>query len=352
MISKDFLIVGHGLAGALLAHFLRRAGKTVLVIDEDAEHTSSKVAAGIINPITGRFFVKSWRIDDLLPVAKSTYQELEKELGVRLYREIPVIRALFSAGEENDWMARTGDPAYRRYLTSHPAPGIYPQITEPAFSYGGILESAQLDVPLLLRTLRRQLADTTSILTETFDFSALNLLPDGITYKDYTASKILFCEGAKAKESPFFSYLPIQGNKGETLTVKLDSLPPDQILKHRVFIVPMPDGTAWIGSTSDNHYTSDLPSEKGLEYLDGHLRNLAKVPYSIQQHRAAIRPTVKDRRPLLGLHPLYNQIGIFNGLGTKGASLGPFFAREMTRFLLHNAPLDPEVDIRRFPLRP
>ncbi len=351
MITKDFLIIGQGLAGALLAHFLRQAGKTVLVIDEGAEHTSSKVAAGIINPVTGRFFVKSWRIDDLLPVAKSTYQTLEKELGVKLYREIPVVRALFSAGEENDWLARSGDPAYRPYIAPYPSPGIYAQITEPAFSYGAILQSAQVDIPLMIRKYRELLQRSGSLLAGEFDFSALKIRPGGISYKNYTASKILFCEGARAKINPFFSYLPIQGNKGETLTVKLDSATPDRILKHRIFIVPMPDGNAWIGSTSDNRYTDDLPSEKGLEFLGGHLRSLIKVPYSILQHRAAIRPTVQDRRPLLGLHPHYPQMGIFNGLGTKGASLGPFWAQELTRFLLHDAPLDPEVDIRRFPIR-
>ncbi|MEM1215892.1 MAG: FAD-dependent oxidoreductase, partial [Bacteroidota bacterium] len=108
-----YLIVGHGIAGCLLGHFLERAGVQVTYLDAPAQTAATSVAAGIINPITGRRYVKSWRVDDLLPAAQATYQALEADLGISFYHERPLIRTLFNRGEENDWHARQLDEAYQ-----------------------------------------------------------------------------------------------------------------------------------------------------------------------------------------------------------------------------------------------
>lgn len=348
MNKTDFIIVGQGIAGTLLAHFLQKAGRSVLVIDDGYERASSKVAAGIINPVTGRHYVKSWMIDELLPAARSTYRELESELGVPLYREMNVLRALFSHGEENDWLARCADPAYQPYLTANPEPGIYSAVTEPAFRYGGIRESAQVNVPLLVRAYRQKLELEGALIQEVFDYAALEWFEDGVRYKAIEAGKILFCEGAKGAQNPWFGHLPLQGNKGEVLHIQMAGQAPGQILKHRIFIVPLPAGDYWIGSTSDNRFEDDMPTAKGRDYLKNHLRNLVTVPFEIREHRAALRPTVKDRRPLLGMHPEYPQLGIFNGLGTKGTSLGPYWAQAMADLLIQGRPIPVQVDHCRF----
>ncbi len=317
-------------------------------MDDDYERASSKVAAGIINPVTGRHYVKSWMIDELLPVARAVYRQLESELKVPLYREINVLRALFSPGEENDWLARCADPVYQPYLTANPDPGIYSSATEPAFRYGGIRGSAQVNVPLLIRTYRHKLKAEGALLEEIFDYTAVELFGDGVRYKGIEARKILFCEGAKGINNPWFGHLPLQGNKGEVLLIRLAGQAPELILKHRIFIVPMPDGGCWIGSTSENRFEDDLPSQKGRDYLENHLTSLVRVPFEIRDQLAALRPTVKDRRPLLGLHPEFPQLGIFNGLGTKGTSLGPYWARAMARYVSEGIVPVSEVEIGRF----
>ncbi|HBA65740.1 MAG TPA: FAD-dependent oxidoreductase, partial [Methylococcaceae bacterium] len=56
----DFLIVGQGLAGSLLAFELIQRNAQVMVVDDGREN-ASEVAAGLINPVTGIRLVKSDR---------------------------------------------------------------------------------------------------------------------------------------------------------------------------------------------------------------------------------------------------------------------------------------------------
>ncbi len=344
----DFIIVGQGVAGTLLAHFLQKAEQQVIVFDEKHERAASKVAAGIINPITGRRYVKSWRVDELLPFAEQTYRELERELGVSFYQSIPIIRTLFNRQEEEAWLARSADPAYQDYILHKTELGAYARYTVSAFSYGEVGHTAQVDLAILTEAYRNRLLQNGVLRTKAFDCAQMEMTESKVRYQDIEAQKIIFCEGHQAKDNPFFSYLPFGGAKGEVLDVHIPEINFEKILKHRVFIVPRQNGLYWIGSTYGWNFEGDAPTEKGRDYLKSRLEDVLQVPFEIRGHRAAIRPTVKDRRPFLGLHPKHSQVGIFNGLGTKGASLGPFFARQMADFLVQQQKLDEAVDIRRF----
>lgn len=347
--TSNFLLVGQGIAGTLLAYFLLKAGQNILVIDNHHIGSSSKAAAGIINPITGRKYVKSWRIDDLLPIAKQTYQELESLLDIGLFHERNVLRTMSNAKELNDWTLRTLEPGYAKYISDEVKLGNYKGKTVPAFGYGEVLHGAQVDLPLLIKHFRQYLAKDNRILNEVFDFEQLTIESDHVRYKELNVNKIIFCEGAKGKENPYFSYLPFHGDKGEALIVRIPNAGFDKMLKQQVFIVPLgKDDLYWVGTTYERQYIDDQPSTQGLKYLSNQLQNLLKVPFEIIQHLAAVRPTVRDRRSFLGLHPEFPQLAIFNGLGTKGASLGPYWAKHFSDYLVGNSSLDPEVNIQRF----
>ncbi len=346
---QRFLIVGQGLAGTLLAYFLRKAGGQIWVVDDQHQSASSRAAAGIINPITGRKYVKSWRIDDLLPVAVQTYQALEQQFGATIFHPRNVLRAISNAKESNDWSLHTLEPGYKHYIAEEVNLGNYQNNITLAYGYGEVLHGAQVDLPLLIGKFRQWLQKEGSLTTETFDFEQLIIEAESIRYQNLIADKIIFCEGAKGKFNPFFNYLPFHGDKGEALIVRIPDAHFEKILKQQIFIVPLgKDDLYWIGATYERHYPDDQPSEQGRQYLTRHLQQVLKIPFEIVQHLAAVRPTVRDRRPLLGLHPQFSQVGIFNGLGTKGASLGPFWAQHFANFLLTGASLDREADIRRF----
>ncbi len=347
--AQTFLIVGQGIAGTLLAYFLRKAGQQVFVVDDHHRSSSSKAAAGIINPITGRKYVKSWRVDELLPLAKQTYEALEQLLCIKCYHERNVIRTMANAKELNDWSLRTLESGYSKYISEEVDLGNYKNKTTPAFGYGEVQHGAQVDLPMLIEHFQEFLKSKNQLFEEAFDFEHLVIEEKNIRYKHLLADKIIFCEGAKAKENPYFNYLPFQGDKGEALIVRIPDAGFEKMLKQQIFIVPLgKENLYWIGTTYERSFSDDLPSEKGLQYLNGQLQHLLKIPFEIVQHLAAVRPTVRDRRPFVGLHPEFPQLGIFNGLGTKGASLGPFWAWHFADFLVNGTVLDGEVDIRRF----
>jgi glycine/D-amino acid oxidase-like deaminating enzyme len=349
MQKVDYIIVGQGLAGTLLGHFLEEAGQRVLLIDPNHQGAASCVAAGIINPITGRRYVKSWKIDDLFPFATTTYQRIEQQLDISFFHPSSVLRTLFNHRELHDWEERQLSEHYQKYMPEQVDIGSYEEHTIPAYAYGEVHPAAQVEVEKLVKAYRQFWEKSSQIFSESFDFEQLQLTDTQVQYKNITAKTVIFCEGAKAKQNPFFNYLPFKGNKGEALIVRIPKVNFQKLLKQRVFIVPLSEkDTYWIGATNEHQHENDLPSESGKTYMLDRLRDVLKVPFEVVQHKAAIRPTVRDRRPFLGRHPAYEQLAIFNGLGTKGASLGPYFAHQMTQLLLTNTAPSPEVDIQRF----
>lgn len=347
-MKVDYLIVGQGLAGTLLAHFLLGMGRRVHLIDPGSERAASRVAAGIINPITGRRFVKSWRVDELIPFAKQTYRDLEQQLGISIYHEQPLVRAIHSTEEENDWMARAGEPSYAPYMAGNAGLGTFSGMLKPARAYGEVRQSAQVDIGELVLVYREYFKKEGWLWEEAFDHQTLRLEEQEAAYKDIRAEAVVFCEGFRGKDNPYFSYLPFKGDKGDVLLVRLPGPQPDRMLKQGVFIVPLKDGRCWVGSTYIHRFNDDQPDPKGRAEILRRLEEVLQAPCAPESHLAAVRPTVQDRRPLLGRHPAHSQLAIFNGLGTKGTSLGPFFARQMATFLVKNGKLDHAVDIARF----
>ncbi|MDZ7877574.1 MAG: FAD-binding oxidoreductase [Saprospiraceae bacterium] len=368
MNQIDCIIVGQGISGSILAYLLRKNGQKVLVFDENREGvlTSSKIAAGVINPITGRRFVKSWRIDALLPAAKSFYQELEKELSVLIWHDRPILRTLRDVEEENNFLLRRTYTDYAPYCgdtttTPQTSDAVFAPLTHPFFNkfyaFAETKNSAQVNMPLLMSRLRTYFTEKQMLINEEFSFGDLQIEENQVRYKDWTAKKIIFAEGAAGAVNPYFSWLPFNLDKGELLLVRIPDLNLSTIFKNKISIVPlhdievdMPNQTSlyWVGATNAWNFADDLPTEANKELIISELREILNCPFEVIAHQAAVRPTVRDRRPLIGWHQKFSVLGIFNGFGTKGASLIPFFAEQFVENLLVNKPLDTDVSINRF----
>ncbi len=352
-MNYNYIIVGQGIAGTLLAHLLIKAGKKVIVIDDGHKTSSTKIAAGLFNPITGRRYVKSWKYQELYDFALATYQEFDELLDMTCFEPRNIVRVLFNNKEENDYYARSGEPSYQKYMLEEPNIGAYKAILNPVYSIGEVTVSGRVNVGELIAKFRNYLIEHQAILSETFEYKHLEITESKVNYKTISADKIIFCEGIKGTENPYFKYLPFNGAKGEILIIKIQNFKPEKIFKHRVFLVPIGKDLFWVGATSDNDYENDLPTEYGKKYLLDKLNKILNIPFEVITHQAAIRPNVKDRRPFIGQHPNIEKLFIFNGLGGKGASLAPYFAAQFADYLLNNQALNnqalnKEVDINRF----
>lgn len=287
-------------------------------------------------------------IDELIPFAKSTYQNLEKLLGEKFHYEKNVIRLFFSISDENKWLEKTADDHIAKYVLEGERLGTFEGKISEGTGLGEIQHSAQVDLTLLLEKSKTYFLQKEIMNVERFDYTKVKFENDKAIYENFEAEKIIFCEGQRGRENPWFGKLPFEVAKGEVLLVKIPNANFDKILKHKLFVVPMPNDLYWIGSTYDWDSPNDLPTEEAKQLLIHKLKKVLTIPFEVMEHQAAIRPTTYDRRPFLGLHHENKSLGIINGMGTKGASLAPFFVNQFVEFLLEKKELNEEADIKRF----
>lgn len=343
----DYIITGQGIAGTLLSYTLLQAGQRVLVIDEYKANSASRIAAGVINPVSGRRFEMGWMYNEIYPFARDTYQQLEKLLNVPVFRERDIWMVLPSEQLQAAFKAKTTTGAALHYTSPANAALYDAWLHQP---YGAaIVKGATVLLQNLLPAWRAYLQQKQLLREERLDMSLLKPGPAGIQYKGISARALIFCEGAQTVRNPWFGpHLPYLLNKGEVLKVRIPGLITENIIKRSITLVPQEKEIYWVGSTFAWDYTDELPTPEKRAYLEEGLQQLLKVPYTVLEQQAGVRPSGKDRRPIMGLHPVYPALGMFNGLGTKGCSLAPYMADMLTRHLLQGAPLLQETDIKRY----
>lgn len=349
MHTPDFLIAGGGLAGSLLAWYLHTGGAAVALADAAHPGAAWRTASGLITPITGRRLAKTQMLDALLPFAKNFYRAVEQQYGAPLFAELPTVRVFGSGGERTLWEERRYDAGYDIYM--QPAQTNEPIGVQAPFGTGVMTGSGKLDIAPLLECLRSELP-LTSIIKKPLRTEEIHIARDCVTWGAIQARTLVFCEGWRGIHNPLFQFVPIMPSHGETLVIRTTGIPEDCILSGGVHIAPIGAGLFKVGAT--NHWTKfeEETTEAGKEELRHRLDAMLRVPYSIVEHTAGIRPAIKDRRPVAGLHPDYPNIGILNGLGSKGALFGPKTASLFADFLLHGNALPAEFSIERFIAQP
>jgi glycine/D-amino acid oxidase-like deaminating enzyme len=216
-------------------------------------------------------------------------------------------------------------------------------------SLGGLVvkNAGYVNLVSMLDTWKSYLISQNRYLKAEIDINAIEV-GETIKNDDFECNKLVFCEGYKGKYNPFFSYLPFQFSKGEVLEIAVKNISANYIINGGVFILPLKNGNLKVGSTYFWDDETELPTKRGLDELTEKLDKMLLSKYEITQHRAGIRPTVNDRKPFLGFHPKHKNIAIFNGLGTKGVMLAPFFANHFCEHIENSTNLLKEVDIQRY----
>ncbi|MFC5411676.1 NAD(P)/FAD-dependent oxidoreductase [Larkinella bovis] len=346
-MNADYLIVGQGIAGSVLAWTLDQRGKKVVLVNASQRPSASMAAAGIFNPLTGKKLVRTWKADVLFPYLHRFYGDIGKQLGVPLLHSSTIYRPYRSVEEQNTYLAQTADEGIRQYVLEPVDDQTYaPYIRNP---YGGlaVTQSGWLDVPVFLEVIRTFFREKEQYIEAVFDYKEVEISEKAVFWQGQTFDKLIVCEGPYASQNPWFDWLPYNPVKGQTLDVEMDQYGISDIVNQGVFIMPVQSNCYRVGATYTWHDIDWQTTEDGKAFLEQKLQPLLKVPYRVVGQRVGIRPATKDRRPLIGLHPAFSTLGIFNGLGTKGVSLAPFFAGQFADFLEGRKELDPEVNIAR-----
>lgn len=346
MKEVEYIIVGCGLAGIAFCEQLIQHDKSFVVFDDHSQ-LSSIVAAGLYNPVTLKRLTEVWRADEQLAIAMPFYKHLEQKLDVKLDYKLPIYRRFVSIEEQNDWFAASDKPTLQHYLSENLIKNDNTAVVAP-FGFGRVLHSGRVDTAALTGNYKNFLKSINAYISESFDHDVLKSKIDSFTYRNIKAKKIVFAEGFGMMKNPYFKQLPLNEAKGEVITIKAKNLKIDYILKSSVFIVPEGNDLYSVGSTYSWDDKTHQTTETAKIELVSKLEKLITCDFEIITQRAGIRPTVRDRRPLIGIHPSHYKIAILNGLGTRGVMIAPYVAKALYEHLEMGIPLNPEMDIRRF----
>ncbi len=348
-MKYDYIIVGGGIAGSVLALTFKQRGNSVLLIDLPKPDSASKVAAGLFNPVTGKRSVLTWKAQHLFPYLQQFYQYWQNKFSSSFFFSTNIYKPFNNVSEMNDLMGKSADELYKPFIKeilSHP---VRSDVINN--SLGGIFfqQSGYLDVKKFLFHTAEYLQKNNEYLIEKFEPNLLNLKHDKIEYKEFEVKKVIFCEGANVNKNPFFNWLKMDPVKGELIEFTTDrELGIDFIVNRDMFLLPLATNRFLAGATYDKANLDTINTTAGRMQIVNKLQRFFKPEFNIVNQWAGIRPATRDRRPFIGIHPENKLLVVFNGFGTKGVSLAPFFANQLADVILNKKEFDKEINISRF----
>jgi glycine oxidase len=342
----DYLVVGQGLAGSVLAALLTERGRSFLVVDDNHRTAASKAAGGIINPITGKRLNRPALIGELLQEAFSTYPRIEQLLGVPLFSRRNVLRLFTDGVEQQRWEGKRQLPDYEPYVSA-----TYPQVPVNLADRHGALEiivAGQLDIRELIRKSRAILKAQDRLLEALFDYEGLQISSAAIEWHDIQAKYVIFCEGYRMSENPFFNTIKLNPAKGEVLTLEAPEFDDSRVIQCGKWIFRSLSGEILAGTTYSWDRFDENPTSEAKDQIQRGIQSFCRFGFDVKDHRAGVRAVTKvDNRPIVGVHPKWPRLAILNGLGSKGALQVPFSARQLLENLERNEYLHPEIAVCR-----
>lgn len=346
--EKKILIVGQGLAGTLLSQQLYKREIAFEIIDNSHDAASTKVAAGLINPITGRRYIKSWLIDELLPEAIEQYKDFENLLDIKIVYPKNILRTLRNPKQINSWDDASTRPGYTSFIEEKADAENFNDFVKEPCKFAEVKKSYKINISLLIESYQKWLLDKGLLNLDIFNFEDLQIEGSEIVYNGANYSAVIFCQGHKSVDNPYFKDMGFQLAKGQVLTLKFDNFTSEKILRDDIFFASDHKGHFWCGGGYYWTFDDDKPTQEWREEWEAKVKSITNREYDVVEHTAAIRPCVLDRKPLMGRHPEFNNLILFNGLGTKGTSLGPYFAKHLVEHLFDGKELMPEVNWLRY----
>ena len=346
MKEVDYIIVGCGLAGIAFAEKLFQNQKSFVVFSNKSQQ-SSLVAAGLYNPVILKRFTAVWKAKEQLQIAIPTYKSIECRLKIKIDYKIELLRRFASIEEQNLWYSASDKPNLSPYLSTQIIKNENNDVDAP-FGFGIVKSVGRVDTKLLIKAYKNWLIESDSLRQETFHYKQIQEEDLYINYKNLKAKHIIFADGFGLKTNPYFNHLPLKGTKGEVLVIKAPKLNIDFGIKSSVFLIPIGNHLYKVGATYEWKDKTNYPTEKGKLELVKKLKTFLKCDFEIIGHEAGIRPTVIDRRPLVGQHPSHKNLYVLNGLGTRGVMIGPYAAHKLYDFIENKVKLDEDIDLKRF----
>ncbi len=342
----DYLIVGLGLAGVAFCEELQKHGKTFLVISDDSQN-ASLVAGGLYNPVALKRLTLAWDAHGQIEMAVPFYKGLEQKLKTDFTTELPILRRFASIEEQNQWFEAMDWPGLSRYLSPEMVPNGNPLVYAP-FGFGELKHTGRIDTAKMLQAYAGFLLQHGLLKAEAFDYAKFEITDDTFVYQNICAKHVIFAEGFGVTKNPFFNYLPIYGTKGQYLIINAPALKAHNAIKAGLFCIPLGNDNYKVGATYEHGDTTAGTTQEAKTELIKNLEGFLKCGYTVLDQMAGIRPMLGDRKPVIGRHPKFHNMLVFNGLGSRGILSSPSMAAHLIQHTIYFEPLPPEVDNARF----
>jgi len=344
-MKVDYLIVGQGLAGSALAMALLDKGASVHVIDKEKPNSATRVAAGLVTTLAGKGMNPSWRQAEYLPQAMAYYRKLENTSGRQLFHSMELLKVFDDAKQQAKFERKKEqvDEWYRAAMAEDLSAWQAP--------YGGFLmrHGGYLDTQAYLQVVQQLLGEHYE--KRTFKQGVLEFSDDVVSYEEISAKAVIFCLGVDGLvgEHSHFHSLEHRSAKGEMLLVKLAQKPEDKIISKNGWLVPVGDHLYKVGATYEWTDMQGLTTAEGRAAVEDKLRTiLGNDDFEVVNHTAGVRPIVRKSQPMVGTHPRYPQVKLFNGLGSRGVITAPSVAKHFADHLVDGTELDPELNSEEF----
>lgn len=340
--NVDYIIVGDGYAAIFFAHQLITNKKTFLLFS-GGEKSASHISAGIVNPLVLKRFTRFWLAQEQIDALQNTLKEIENYTGKNYWINEPIHRILHDEMEKEVWTKKSKREDVKPFLSQEFE--SFNEVKNP-FGTGYVLQSGRLNVNSFFSDFFTYLKKIDSIIFDFFKYEELNTEEN--SYQNIKYKNIVFAEGMAVKNNSFFSEIPLIPNKGHQLNLKLSKDIGNKTFKKKYFLFPMSEDKFYYGGTHDRDHLENEIYNESVEDLKNSLEDFYEKEYEITAVNFAFRPTVGDRRPILGPHKIYKNLFIFNGLGARGILNGNYFAKDLFYFIEHRKPLIEEVQLSRF----
>ncbi|CAA7386706.1 NAD(P)/FAD-dependent oxidoreductase [Chryseobacterium fistulae] len=343
MKNVDYIIVGDGYAGLFFAHQLIKHQKSFVIFSE-GKKSASHFSAGVINPVILKKFTTFWKAQEQIDFLKETLLEIESYTGENYLLDAPIHRIFHDENEQRLWLKKSENIDLSNFLSRNieRIEGV-----KNDYNAGKVNYSARLEVNGFFKGLLSFFESKKQLVNENFDYSQLNTLKS--SYQDFYFKNIVFCEGMGVKENPYFSDIAVIPNKGHHIKVQISSSIPENItIKKKHFLFPTHDGLYFYGGTYDREQLHHYVDDSAVGQLINGLSEFYPYDFDVKEVNFGFRPTVKDRRPIIGRHVNYKNMYVFNGLGARGILNGCYFSKSLYDFIEKGIPLDKEVSLERF----
>lgn len=353
MKEIDYIVVGLGIAGLTFCEELEANNKSFIVFDA-GKVTSTKVSAGVINPVVLKRFTPVWNAKLHIDSSILFYKKTANKIGIPLFEEVSMLRIFKNIEEQNNWMVASDKKEMESFLKPEVIKNDNPNVIAP-FGFGMVNSTGRVNPIELIKNYKTYLQNQDKLLNESFDYDSLKVENNKVYYKDIIAKKIVFCEGASAKENPFFpqnakiSKAPLViPNKGEYIIISSPELKLNSILKSSLFVIPLGNDLYKVGATYDREDHTINTTQNAKEDLIKKLSKIISCEFEVVNQVAGIRPTTRDRRPLLGALSDCEHKVFFNGLGTRGITSAPSLAKTLYNYVENGIEIPKEMNIKRY----